>query len=177
VVGEFFQVGTIVNTHGLRGEVKVLSRTDFGDDRFRKGSQLFLRIPNQSPDREITVKSARPNTGVWLVTFEGIDHINDAEKLKGMELCINETRLMTLPEGTYYLHQLIGLQVFSEEGLEIGKLTEVLAPGANDVYVIKTSLQQSPLLLPAIPDCILRVNLSEKIMIVRLLPGLLDNEE
>ncbi|MCL6516457.1 ribosome maturation factor RimM [Alicyclobacillus sp.] len=173
----YYTVGVVTGTHGLRGEVKVVSRTDFPETRFRRGSRLYLRRPGSSPVSELTVRSGRPHKQWWLVAFEGLPSINDVEGFKGMELCVHESQLQRLPEGTYYIHQLVGLDVVTEDGRSVGRLIEVLRPGANDVYVVRGPLQKRDVLLPAIPDCILDVDLSANRMTVRLLPGLLDADE
>lgn len=173
---KYYTVGVVTNTHALKGEVKVLSRTDFPETRFKKGSKLFLRMAGQSPIRELVVKSGRPQKNVWILSFEGVGSIADVENWKGMELSVHESQLQTLPEGTYYVHDLVGLRVVTDDGREVGELVEVLSPGANDVYVVKGNLQERDVLLPAIPECILNVDLDARVMRVHLLPGLLEAE-
>ncbi|GGJ07924.1 ribosome maturation factor RimM [Alicyclobacillus cellulosilyticus] len=173
----YFTVGVITSTHGLRGEVKVYPRTDFPELRFRPGSLLYLRKPGQTPVRELTVRSARPHKNLWLVGFSGLPTIHDVESFRGMELCVHERQLPELPEGTYYIHQLVGLRVVTENGEELGTLSEVLTPGANDVYVVRAPGRKRDILLPAIADCIRTVDLDRGLMVVRLLPGLIDEDE
>lgn len=172
----YFTVGIVVNTHALRGEVRVLSRTDFPDVRFKAGSKLFLRAPGQTPIREVVVKTGRQHRNVWILGFQGIGSINDVENWKGMELCIHESNLQTLPQGTYYVYQLTGLRVVADDGRDVGELVEVLSPGANDVYVVRGGLQGRDVLIPAIPDCVLHVDLEKGIMRVHLMPGLLEED-
>lgn len=186
----YYTVGIIAGTHGLRGEVKVLSRTDFESERFRIGSVLLLRSRGDANVRELKVQTARQHKQFWLVTFEGLDSINDVESWRGMELCVTDSQLVALPEGTYYFHQLVGLQVVSDTGEKIGTLTEVLTPGANDVYVVRRDAvgteavnitgskvkKRSDILIPAIPDCILGVDLNAGVMTIRLLPGLIEGD-
>ncbi|MDQ0191536.1 ribosome maturation factor RimM [Alicyclobacillus cycloheptanicus] len=173
----YYTVGVITGTHGLRGEVKVLSKTDFEDERFRSGSRLFVRKPGSTPFQEVEVRSARRHKQFWLVAFRDLPSINDVEHWKGMELCVDETQLLDLPEGTYYLHELIGLDVKTKDGTYLGKLVEVLTPGANDVYVVRGPVSKRDLLLPAIPECVLNVDVAQGVMTVFLMPGLLDEEE
>ncbi|WP_274434356.1 ribosome maturation factor RimM [Alicyclobacillus sp. ALC3] len=186
----FYTVGVIAGTHGLRGEVKVLPRTDFETERFRAGSVLHLRHAGERPSREVIVHTARRHKQFWLVAFTGLGSIDDVESWRGLELCVADSQLAALPEGTYYFHQLVGLRVVSETGEEIGVLTEVLTPGANDVYVVRPSGAQNragktagshgkkrgDILIPAIPDCILGVDLVAGVMTIRVLPGLIDDE-
>jgi 16S rRNA processing protein RimM len=174
---KYITVGVIANTHGLRGDVKVLPRTDFPKKRFRKGSKLFIRKPMAEPEMELEILEAKPHQQFWLVRFVGFPSISDVEQLKGMELCVLQEQLADLPPGTYYVHQLIGLHVFDENGQELGVLKEVLSPGANDVYVVRKSGSKEEILLPAIPDCVLDVDIKAGTMRVHLLPGLLDHED
>lgn len=174
---DFYVVGVIAGTHGLRGEVRVLPRTDFPGERFKKGSVLVTR-PNRGSDKgRVVVHSARPHKQFWLVAFEGYEDINLVENWKGTELGVSEADLMPLPEDTYYIHQLVGLDVKTDDGRYVGTIQDVLLPGANDVYVVRGPLQTSDVLIPAIPDCVLGVDLEEHLMTVHLLPGMLEGEE
>ncbi|MCL6633371.1 MAG: ribosome maturation factor RimM [Alicyclobacillus herbarius] len=173
---EYLTVGVISNTHGLRGEVRVFPRTDFPEERFSPGSVLWLRKEGQSPFKKLVVRAARPHKQFWLVLFEGFSSISEVEPWKGMELCVPVSERIPLPEGSYYIDQLIGLKVYSSDGTYVGELVDVLTPGANDVYVVRGPLQRKDVLLPAIRDCILDVNLAAGKMTVELLPGLLDED-
>lgn len=171
---KYYTVGSIIGTHGLRGDVKVFPRTDFPKDRFSNGSRLWIRKVGTTPFQELVVVEGRQNKKIWLVRFDGLSSINDVEHFKGMELCVTESALTKLPDNTYYIHQLLGLRVESDDGRYVGELVDVLSPGANDVYVVRGPLQKSDVLLPAIPSCVLSVDISEKTMLVHLLAGLLD---
>lgn len=173
---EYFTVGVIANVHGLRGEVKVLSRTDFDELRFRPKSRLFLRSEGSTPTTEVVVKTVRRHQQFWLVAFEGMSSINDVEQWKGMQLCVHQSQLPALPEGTYYMHELIGLSVYTDDHRFVGELVDVLTPGANDVYVVRGPLQAKELLIPAIKECVLSVDKAKRQMTVHLLPGLLEEE-
>ncbi|WP_132946624.1 ribosome maturation factor RimM [Tumebacillus sp. BK434] len=167
-------VGHLVNTQGVRGEVRVISRTDFEDQRFKKGARLFLVHPNQSKLVELTIASVRKHKQFILLTFEGHQNINDVEKYKGGELKVYESELIELPENTYYIYQLVGCEVVTDEGVLLGTLKDVLQPGANDVYVVKPP-KGKDILLPAIPDCVLDVDVANKKILVHIMPGLLDD--
>lgn len=173
---QYFTVGVIAGTHALRGEVKVLSRTDFPDMRFKKGARLYLREAGKPPRQALRVTASRSHKQFWLVLFEGVNSINDVDKWQRMELVVPESELVPLPEGTYYIHQLVGLKVITDEGREVGTIREVLQPGANDVYVVRGPLQKADVLIPAIPDCVLSVDLDAGQMSVHLLPGLLADD-
>jgi len=172
----YFTVGVIAGPHGLRGEVRVLPRTDFPERRFAKGSVLHTR-PSIGSEGSLTIVSSRPHKQFWLVAFKGFEDINTVEKWKGTELCVSEDELMPLPSGTYYIHQLVGLRVRTDDGREVGVLTDVLKPGANDVYVVHGSLQQRDVLIPAIPECVLNVSMENGEMTVHLMQGLLESDD
>lgn len=167
----YFRVGRLVNTHGLRGEVKVLSTTDFPEVRFAKGSLLYLFHPTLDQPLPLTVKSRRTHKDMEILSFEGYDSINDVEKYKGGELKIAEDQLQELEEGEYYIHQLIGCQVVTDEGEELGEIVDVLQPGANDVWVVKG--KRGEILLPYIDDCIKEVDVENKRVVCHLMEGLL----
>ncbi|MDT3414630.1 16S rRNA processing protein RimM [Brevibacillus aydinogluensis] len=167
----YYTVGKVVNTHGLRGEVKVISTTDFPDVRFRKGSELYLFHPSLAEPLKLTVASRRSHKGTELISFHGYPSINDVEKFKGGELKIPEEALLELEEDEYYIHQLVGCQVFTDEGEELGRIVDVLQPGANDVWVVKG--KRGEILLPFIDDCIKEVDIAGKRVVCHLMEGLL----
>lgn len=173
------RVGSLVNTQGIRGEVRVISHTDFPDRRFRKGSKLLLVHPQFPEPVELLVESSRTHKNFYLLKFAGHSSINEVEPYKGGELKIHESELAALPEGTYYIHELVGCRVMTEDGIELGDLVEVLQPGANDVYVVKldkgTDVNKGKnILLPAIPDCVKQVDAENKRIVVHLMEGLMD---
>lgn len=176
-MSEYYTVGVMTKPHGLRGEMKVYPRTDFPEERFAAGSKLSIRREGQTPIAQVVVKSGRRQQNMWLVAFEDVNTIHDVEQWRGMELCVPEDELTPLPEGSYYIHQLVGLEVHSDEGIHLGELTQVLTPGANDVYVVQSATGKGQMLFPAIPDCVLDVDLTNHRMTVHILPGLLDDME
>ncbi len=168
-----FTVGSIVGTHGLKGEVRVLSRTDFPHLRFAKGSILTMQ-GNHRAAQVVHVLSGRLQKNIYVVSFEEINTIDEAEKCRGMDLFVSREQLPDLSEGHYFVRDLLGCTVVSiEDGTILGTLVDVLSPGANDVYVVKNS-SGIELLLPAIPDCIRHVDIAQKRMVVYVMPGLLD---
>jgi 16S rRNA processing protein RimM len=166
-------VGHLVNTQGVRGEVRVLSRTDFPDKRFKNGNRVFLVHSNFPRPIPLTITSSRNHKQFILLTFEGHGNIDDVEKYKGGELKVPEDELTDLPENTYYIYQLIGCQVVSDEGQELGVVRDVLQTGANDVYIVKPP-KGKDLLFPVIPDCVLDVDVANKKIVVHIMPGLLE---
>ena len=130
------KVGKIVNTHSLKGEVKVISSTDFEEERFKKGSKLLITRGNQLI-REVIVESYRNHKNFLLVKFEGIDSVEEAEKLKNLQIKIDSDEVGELEENEFYFHQIIGCEVFDENDKNLGEIIDILTPGANDVWVIK----------------------------------------
>jgi 16S rRNA processing protein RimM len=172
---KLFTVGKIVNTHGIRGELKILPQTDFPDVRFEPGSVLTFLNPENGATLEATVQSARENKNVYIVKFEQFDNINEVEKYKGWVLKVTEDQLVDLSEDEYYYHEIVGCRVITDEGLELGTISEILAPGANHVWVVERPKGQGkPVLIPVIDDVILKVDVAEKTVHIHLMEGLLD---
>lgn len=171
--GDLFTVGKVVNTHGLKGELKVFPQTDFPETRFARGSELILFHPEQQSRLPVTVESARTHKNAYIVKLRGFDNINEVEKYKGWQLKVSGEFLADLPDGEYYYHQIIGCKVITEEERELGEIAEILSPGANDVWVVRRA-EGRDLLLPVIDDVVLRVNVPQKTVTVRLMEGLLD---
>ncbi|EST52606.1 16S rRNA-processing protein RimM [Brevibacillus panacihumi W25] len=167
----FFTVGKLVNTHGLRGEVRVISTSDFPDERFRKGSELYLFHSLLDQPLKLKVASRRAHKDFEIISFQGYGHINDIEKYKGGELKVPESDLMELEEDEFYIHELIGCEVVTDEGEELGAINEVLQTGANDVWVVKGN--RGEVLLPYIDDCIKEVDIANKRVVCHLMEGLL----
>lgn len=169
---KWFNVGKIVNTHGVRGEVRIISKTDFADERYKIGNKLFLFMPQSKAPTELIVKSHRTHKNFDLVTFEGYDNINQVESMKGGILKVNEDQLGSLDEDEYYYHEIIGCLVKTVSGEDLGKITEILSPGANDVWVIKGKSGKE-ILIPYIEDVVKEVNIEEKTVVIDPIEGLL----
>ena len=170
----YMAVGHIVGVHGLRGEVKVELYTDF-PERFAPGELLMMGVDLT----EVEITGVRPHKQNLLMHFDGVADRTAAESLRNLWLFVPEADAADLEEGVYWIHDIIGLHVREEDGRELGVITDVLATGANDVYVVRRNAGQSPaqeLLLPAIPDVVSAVDLTEGVITVHLLPGLLDAE-
>ena len=164
---EFLQVGVISSTHGIRGEVKVFPTTD-DPARFKKLKNVLL--DNGRERLELEVQSVKFFKQFVIVKFRGIDNINDIEKYKGKSLLVPREDAVELGEDEYYIADLMGMEVFTEEG-RFGVLKDVMETGANEVYIIDSD-EHGEVLVPAIHDCILDVNIEEKVMKIRLLDGL-----
>lgn len=166
---DLINIGKIVGTYGYQGMVRIVPLTDF-PERFKKLEKVMLQ--HNGTVREVIVEDACPHKEVYLLKLAGIDSREAAQEYRNALLQIEPGQLYPLPEGYYYHFQLLGLAVYDEEKGLLGELTEILETGANDVYVVR-SPEYGEVLLPAIKEVILEVNLEEKKMRVRLLPGLL----
>lgn len=165
-----FQVGIISSTHGIKGEVKVFPTTD-DEKRFKKLKEVLLDTGKEKICLEI--ESVKFFKQFVILKFKDYDSINDIEKYKGKSLFVTRENAVKLKKDEYFIADLIGVEVISEDGSLKGRLTDVTQTGANDVYVI--SLEDGrELLLPAIKDCVLDVNLEENRMMIHVLDGLLD---
>lgn len=169
---KYFNVGKIVNTHGIRGEVRVISRTDFPEERYKIGNTLFLSMPGTKEPEELVVKSHRTHKNFNLLTFEGFDNVNQVERMRGGILKVPETQRGSLEEGEFYFQDIIGCTMFTTEGEELGKVIEILTPGANDVWVVKGS-NGKELLIPYIEDIVKKVDVKEKVIEIEPMEGLL----
>lgn len=164
---QFFQVGVISSTHGIRGEVKVFPTTDDAQ-RFRELKQVILDAGKEQIPLE--VQSVKFFKQFVIVKFKGIDSINDIEKYKGRPLLVSRENAVELEEDEYYIADLIGMDVITDEG-EKGTLKDVIETGANEVYVVSFE-HLGEVLIPAIRQCILDVDPEENRMEVHLLEGL-----
>ena len=167
---ERFQVGVITSTHGIRGEVKVFPTTD-DVKRFKKGISLILDTGKE--EKELIVESVKFFKQFAILKFQGIDNINDIEKYKSKSLYVTRENAVRLKKDEYFIADLIGSKVWEDNGSYLGELQDVMETGANDVYVI---LQESEkeILLPAIKECILEIDIEEKKMVVHVMEGLRD---
>lgn len=161
---ELIEVGQIVNTHGIRGEIKINPWTDDIEDL------LDLDIFYDKDGSALKVENSKVHKNVLIVKFKEISTMNDAEKLKGKTIF---TEKVPLPEGRYYIKDLIGIKVFEEDSL-LGVLTDVFNTGANDIYEVRTN-DKKHIYLPVIEGVIGDVDLENKKMYVKIPDGLLDD--
>lgn len=170
---KWFNVGKIVNTHGIRGEVRVISKTDFADERYQPGNTLYIFKEGSQEPIKVVVESHRVHKNFDLLTFEGMHSIQDVEQFKGSLLKVDENQLSELDEGEYYFHEIIGCKVYTDDGEEIGTIREILATGANDVWVVKRKAGKD-LLIPYIDEIVKDIDIDEKKIIITPMEGLLD---
>lgn len=162
------QVGVISSTHGVRGEVKVFPTTD-DVTRFRQLKKVYLDTGREMLPLEI--QNVKFFKQFAILKFKGIDNINDIEKYRGKSLMIDRKDAVDLDEDEYFIADMIGMKVCTEDGSEFGTLKDVMETGANDVYIID-SLEHGEVLIPAIRECILDVDMDEERMTIHLMEGL-----
>jgi len=167
---ELISIGRIVGTHGYKGSVKVASLTDF-PQRFKELKKVI--VSHGKKQAEMEVESSGQYKGMILMKIKGIESKEEAQLYHNALLCVKEAEIYPLPEGWYYHFQLVGLAVYDMEKGYLGVLKEVLETGANDVYVVESE-QYGEILIPALKQVVLEVDLNEKKMQVKLLDGLLD---
>ncbi len=179
---DMLRVGVISSTHGIKGEVKVYPTTD-DPKRFSSLKKVYLdysvtgiKGKKQVECIELRIERVRYFKQFVILKFKEIDDINDVEKYKGMDLYVTREDAIPLGEDENYICDLIGLLVVNEEGEAVGELKDVLQTGANDVYVVKGNEKfgNKEMLLPAIKQCILKVDLEKKQVTVHIMEGLLD---
>jgi len=166
----FLAVAKVRRPHGVHGEMVVEIYTDF-PERLQPGKMVFVGTGK----KQLTITSQRSHNEGLLLGFEGITTPEEAGWYRNQFLSISASDAHELQEGEYYFHDLLGLNVTDESDRSLGTLIEIMETGANDVYVVKGAAG-TEILLPAIPDVVLSVDLAAKIMKVRLLPGLMEDE-
>ena len=164
------RVGVISSTHGVKGEVKVYPTTD-DSGRFKDLKKVLLDTGREQ--MELEIQGVKFFKNMVILKFKGYDSINDIEKYKGKDLLITRDQAVELGPDENFIVDLIGLSVITEDGEEFGALTDVIKTGANDVYEVKTK-EGKEVLLPAIKDCVLKVDLENGTVTVRIMDGLLD---
>ena len=167
---DLLQVGIITSTHGVRGEVKVYPTTD-DPRRFRRLKEVVLDTGKEKMNLEI--EGVKFFKQVVILKFKGLDNINDIEKYRQKSLYVTRKNAVRLQRDEYFIADLIGLKVQDEDGKELGTVKDVIETGANDVYEVEMADGKS-LLLPAIKQCILNVDVENGTMQVHVLEGLLD---
>ncbi len=166
----YLAVGLLRKPHGVQGDLLLEIYTDF-PERIRPGTTIFVG----DTYRPLKIIRRRPHNDGLILGFEGIDTPEEAGKFRATMAYVPTADRPALPAGEYYHHEIIGLNVVDEAGKELGRLTEIIETGANDVYVVKAAAG-SELLLPALKEVILSVDLPAKTMRVHLLPGLVDTD-
>lgn len=171
---QWFNVGRIVNTHGIRGEVRVISTTDFEERRFAIGNRLAIFKKDAKKPEWVTIESVRRHKNFILLTFEGMHNINLVEQYKESILKITKDQMDDdeLGENEFYHFEILDCTVFSEEGEEIGVVSDILQTGANDVWELKGKIGKKHY-IPYIEDVVKEINVEEKKIVIHVMEGLL----
>ena len=163
----FLLVGILHRPHGVRGEMIMSIMTDF-PERLKPGTKLYLGVEHE----QVTIKSLRHHNRGQLIALEGYESREAVSHLRNYELFVSAADRPPLPDGEFYLHQIIGLQVVSDQGQELGRVAEWIETGANGVYIVRDE-EGNEVLLPDIDEVVLKIDLDNQQMVVHLIDGLL----
>ena len=170
MIGELLEIGKIVNTHALKGEVKIQPWCD--------DAAIFFELKKvYINSEEYRILNARIHKNFVIVKFDGIDSIEKAQNLKNTIVKVEKKALGELPEGVYYICDLIGCRVETSFGIKLGIVEDVIKTGSNDVYVLNETKSGKPILIPVLKETILSVDIENKLIKVELLKGLVDENE
>ena len=167
---DYFEIGKIINTVGIKGEIKVYPTTE-DPKRFKLLKEIEMILPDGSRSCK-PLQNVRFHKNLVILKLEGVEEPNAANALRGGVIVVDRKNALPLDEDEYYIPDLIGMSVTTDEGLNLGILTDVLVTGANDVYVVKLPSGKE-VLIPAIKHCIIQVDVEAKKMLVHLLEGLM----
>ena len=167
---KYFEVGQIVNTFGIKGEVKVVPYTD-DIDRFDDFKELLIERKKELNTFEI--EHIKYHKNMVIIKFKGIDSVEEADKYRNCYLKIDRKDAKKLPKDTYFIADLLGLPVYTDEGVILGKVDDIYNNGSTDIYVIKDDIGKQ-ILLPSIPEVLKEVDLDKEKIIVHIIEGLLD---
>lgn len=165
---KYLEIGQIVNTFGIKGMVKVKPFTD-NIERFSNLEKIYIK--NKSGQTEYKIQEVKYHKNMVLVKFEGIENPEQADLLRNSYLIVDRETEESLEPGRYYIVDMIGLDVFTDDNEYLGKLEDIYNTGSNDIYVVKNELGKQ-VLLPAIEDVIKNIDMDNKKVIVHLIPGL-----
>lgn len=165
---EYFEIGQIVNTSGLKGVIKVKPFTD-DITKFNNFKTIYISIKKEL--KEFKIEQVRFSKNMVFLKLEGIDTIEEAENYRNFYLKIKRDKDEELEEGSYYIVDIIGCKVYTDEQKELGKVDDIFSTGSNDVYVVKDEVGKQ-ILLPAIKEVIKNIDIENKTITVHLLEGL-----
>ena len=165
---KYLEIGQIVNTFGIKGMVKVKPFTD-DINRFDRLETIYIK--NKKVNKEYRIQEVKYHKQMVMLKLEGIENPEEAENLRGSYLLIDRDKEEPLEEGTYYIVDLLGLEVFSDEGELLGKVDDIFNTGSNDIYVVKDEFGKQ-ILLPGISEVIKDVDIEQGKITVHLIPGL-----
>ena len=178
---DYFRIGVITQTHGVRGEVKVFPTTD-DKERFKKLKKCYIHTDKE--DIEVEKSSCKFFKNLVILSFKGFDNINDIEKYKGCDLIIDRKDAVPLAEDEFYISDAIGAEAYLEDGARLGTVKDVIKTGANDVFVITIenkaiidsadNKDNNEVLVPIIKEFVPEMDIDNKRITVRLMKGMLD---
>jgi 16S rRNA processing protein RimM len=163
---DFLIVGHILAPQGIKGEIKARVVTDF-PDRFAPGELLYI------DGRPLEIEGSRPHKKHLLLKLAAIDTRQDADKLRGRNLCIPRSEIRELPDGEFYAFQLIGLDVFTAEGNPVGRIADIMTTASNDIYIVQG--ERGEILIPAIEDVVKSIDLDKGKVTIEAIEGLLSS--
>ena len=166
---KYLEIGQIVNTFGIKGMVKV---KPFSENLKRFDELKKVYIENKKVRKEYEIEEVKYHKDMVLIKFKGVDNPEEAELLRTSYLVVDRKTQEPLEEGTYYVVDMLGLEVYTDEGELLGNLEDIFNTGSNDIYVVKNELGKQ-ILLPAIADVIKNIDMENKKIIVHLIPGLI----
>ncbi len=166
---KYLEIGQIVNTFGIKGMVKVNPFT-YDINRFDKLKKVYIK--NNNVEKEYEIEEVKYHKNIVLIKFKEIETVEQANLLRNSYIMINRDEEKPLKKGTYYIVDLIGIDVYTENNENLGQLEDIFNTGSNDIYVVRTKLGKQ-ILLPAISDVIKKIDLENKKMIVHLISGLM----
>ncbi len=167
---DLLRIGVVTTTHGIRGEVKVFPTTD-DVKRFKKCDEVILKT--REGNLTLHVETAKFFKNIVILKFREFDNINEVERFRKCDLMVTRDQALPLAEGQYYLCDVIGAEVVEEDGSHIGKVTDVIETGANNVFAIQTD-EGKEVLFPVIPDCIKKVDTKAGIVTAHIMKGLME---
>ena len=166
---KYLEIGQIVNTFGIKGMVKIKPFTD-DINRFDKLKKIYIK--NKDGKKEYQIQEVKYHKNMVLMKLEGVDTLEQAEILRQSYLLVNREDEEPLEEGVYYIVDLIGLEVYTDENIFLGKVDDIFNTGSNDIYVVKDG-KGKQILLPGIPEVLKNVDLENGKITVHLIPGLM----
>ena len=164
------RVGQIVNTQGLRGEVRIYPLTD-NKERFEELEYVYLE---DMTNLRLEIEKVRYKNQLVILKFKGLDSINDVEKFKNKYILIDKEDIKELPEDTYYIFDLVGLDAYEEDNTYIGKLVDVIQNSAQDLYVVEHKDNKKKILIPAVKEFIKQIDIEKNIIKVKFIEGMIE---
>lgn len=172
-MGNKIRIGKIVNTQGLKGEVRVYPLTDY-KERFEELEYVYI----EGMDKKFEIEKVRYKKQLAIIKFKDLNSINDVENFKNMNITIDKSQLRKLPEDVYYIFDLIGSSVYDENNNFIGKLVDVIQNSAQDIYIVELdknlNKKSKKVMIPAVKEFIKSINIKNKTIIVRLIEGMIE---